>query len=837
MNFPQTTAVHKKLESGLDVLVHEDHSHPVVSLQIWVETGSMHELPHPGAGISHLLEHMVFKGTKSFTGEVLANRVEELGGAWNAYTTYDRTVYYLDGPAVAAQEFLKLLFELVYLPTLPESEYNMERDVIRREIAMGNDDAGSVGWEQLLATAYQSDSRRFPIIGELSRFDDISHAEMVEYHSGRYTFDNSFIVLSGDLNPQELMADISTLAGAVPARRLRDVAIPTEKPLAAPIKALREFPIPMCKTSTIWPIPSLGHPDIVALEILSSVIGGARSSELYQTLREKEELALNLSSWCWTPKVGEGFFSISTEALPDKFTELNEALLTLLKSLDFGGLEDDLKRAKKQTWVSQLGTLTTVSGRASDIASNWFETRNVDFTRLYLEELEKVTVQDLERVANLYIIGRPYVSSSLVPEGFTVGAAEEITQAKEGIQPTREELSNGLPLILGVDHKLPTLNFELIFKGGNALETEEQEGIGSLYSVLLGKGTQKHSAEEFVLALDQIGASLSFSGGNNTFIVSGFCLTQDFEALCELTIEALSLPLFDEDQLEKERSLLLSKIQESAQDPLRLAFWHSRRVLFDGSPYRFSRLGSEEAMSKIQVKDLKRYHAQLISEGQATLSVFGDISEEQYAVIERIFSQLPYQDKSFEIPEANYGSGKFEVSLDKEQAIIVVAYPGATVNCDDSHALEVIQDYLSSMAGPLFTELREERGLAYFVSCNQFLGVNTGMFSFYIGTDPSRKDEVLEELQKLIEKIVKEGISEKELERVKTGLAASNAKQDQTHPNQARAHGLNILFGKGLEHRAEVRQKMQDLTVGEVSECLNKYFSGVNPVITIVSPS
>ena len=148
----------------------------------------------------------------------------------------------------------------------------------------------------------------------------------------------------------------------------------------------------------------------------------------------------------------------------------------------------------------------------------------------------------------------------------------------------------------------------------------------------------------------------------------------------------------------------------------------------------------------------------------------------------------------------------------------------------------MIQDYLSSMAGPLFTELREERGLAYYVSCTQFFGVNTGMIMFYIGTDPQRKEEALEEMQILLAKIVKEGITQKELDRVKAGIATSHAKQDQSHSSQARAHGLNILFGRGLDHRNTERQKMIDVTVSEVSECLKKYFSDVDPVVTVVSP-
>ncbi len=835
MIFPKTKGFKKELENGLDVIFHEDHAHPLVSLQIWVETGSMHELPYPGAGLSHLLEHMVFKGTKSYSGDVLANRVEELGGSWNAYTTYDRTVYYLDGPSTAAKELLHMLFELVYLPSLPEQDLEMEKEVIRKEISMGMDDPNSVGWEELMKTAYQTDSRRFPIIGYRERFDAITHEEMVNYHEGRYTFDNSFIVISGDVNSEELLKGLAEHALQVPPRRLQEVALPTETALSVDVIAQKEFPIPICKSTRMWHIPKAGHPDFLPLETLASVIGGARSSSLYQNLREGNGLALNLSAWCWHPKNKSGMFAISTEALPEKHEPLSEAILEEIRVLDFSAMEEALKRVKKQAVVSQISTLRTVEGRAKDLGSNWFETRNLDFTRLYLEQVQKVTVADLERVANKYLRDTPTASFSLVPEGLSSEKETLNDAGKEKILPELSYLKNGLPLIIGRDANLPTISFQLIFKGGNTIHTEELEGIGALHSILLGKGTQKRNAEEFVSLLDGIGASLSMSHGNNTFIVSGFCLEEDIQALCELATEALTEPLFDEAQMIKEKDLLLAKIKESSQDPLRLAFWHCRRNLLQGSPYRLSQLGSLESIEAISKNDLVKYHKTLIEHNEATLAVFGEVKGAHLDLLENTFGKLSYNKVTAKLPMPQFGAGRIDVELEKEQAVVVISYPGASIGSEDTSSLELIQDYLSSMAGPLFTELREEKGLAYYVSCNQFFGVNTGMFSFYIGTSPERKEEAVEELQFLIAKIVGRGISQDELERVKAGLVTQNAKQDQSHSSQARTHGINVLFGKDLNYRNEERERMKNLTIKEVSDCLKKYFSDALPLITVVS--
>ena len=171
--------------NGFTTVVAPQQAFPLVSLQVWIETGSIHEGEHLGAGLSHLLEHMVFKGTDEFSARRLNERVPELGGMWNAYTSTDRTVFYIDGPAAHWREFLHLLAQLTLHPAFPREEWERERDVIRREMSMYNDDPQDTAYHALIRTLFKVAPRRLPVIGTRSAFDSLSYEDMVDYHRSR----------------------------------------------------------------------------------------------------------------------------------------------------------------------------------------------------------------------------------------------------------------------------------------------------------------------------------------------------------------------------------------------------------------------------------------------------------------------------------------------------------------------------------------------------------------------------------------------------------------------------------------------------------------------------
>ena len=277
MNFPKTDATVHTLENGLTVILDADSSAPVISTQVWVETGSVHEGEFLGAGISHLLEHMVFKGTKSFDSESLSQTVQGAGGQWNAYTTFDRTVYYIDGPAEGGSTFLQVLLEMVFQPSFPEDEFEKEKDVIRREIDMGMDDADSRASRQLFDTAFANDDRKQPVIGHLELFNKISREDMKQYHRTRYTTENAFVSISGDFDKSEILKELEDLTKEI-GRSFTHPAQPAMEPEQQGARAATmHFNVPSTKYTLAWQAPALEHPDSPALDLASSILGGGRS--------------------------------------------------------------------------------------------------------------------------------------------------------------------------------------------------------------------------------------------------------------------------------------------------------------------------------------------------------------------------------------------------------------------------------------------------------------------------------------------------------------------------------------------------------------------------------
>ena len=837
MQFPATDASLHTISNGLTVIMQVDQTAPVVSAQCWVATGSQHEEHFSGSGLSHLLEHMVFKGTDSFPGAELATRVNSAGGQWNAYTSLDRTVYYIDGPSTSCDTFVHILFELAFLPSFPEEDFETEREVIRREIDMGRDDPDSAASQLLFRTFFQHDPRRHPVIGHRRLFDALSYEDMMNYHRRRYLPSNSIFVLSGDFDRTAVLANLEQMSERLPGRALSRVNGLQEPRQLGRREARQPFAIPVSKTTLAWQTPGLDHPDAPALELLSGVLGGGRSSYLYRRFHEQEGLAHYIGTWAWSPAGGPGMFSISAEVDHDQRDRLEQAVLAELTPALEGELQPALDRARRQVFASQFKTLATASGRAADLASNWHEARNLDFTRDYLDLLDQVTPNDLVRVAHHYLRPDGLTITSLDPT--EAHAPAHVTRpGKAPGEITTRTLDNGLTLVLRPDPRVPTVHFQGVFRTGRLAETPGNCGINPLHASLLTRGTTDHPGGEFARAVDSLGATVRASAGNNTSIVSSFCLQPDLAAVLGLSGEALSAPAFQEDTLAREREIQRTDLREAMEDPLRTAFRLLRSTLFGDRHYGLPRLGTEESLEKLDRQALLDHHHRFMTRQNGVLAVFGDIDPDATVdLCEGIFASLPEGSAS----EAASGTGQEtnsgEVSrrLAKEQAVIAIGYPGAHITSEDIPALELIHEYCANMAGPLFTRLREELGLAYYVNATQFHGLGAGLFSFYVGTAPDQADVARRELLAQIEILTQEGIPENPLAHAKTSVLASDALENQSNHSMAQICALNTLFGLGPLHHLEHAERVKSLTGEEILATARRYF-GRDPVIATVSP-
>src|SRR5246500_1042952 len=211
MAFPPSTAQKWILPNGLTIIVQEDHSAPVASVQAWCATGSIYEDQHLGAGLSHILEHMLFKGTKTRSTNEIAQKIQDVGGYINAYTSFDRTVFWIDVPKDGALTALDILADAMMNSTLPAQEYAKEQEVIRREFAMGMDDPDRTITHLLFATAYQRHPYRLPVIGLIDIYNQLTHQQVTEYYKARYVTNNLTFIVVGDVSAPEVRKKLEDL--------------------------------------------------------------------------------------------------------------------------------------------------------------------------------------------------------------------------------------------------------------------------------------------------------------------------------------------------------------------------------------------------------------------------------------------------------------------------------------------------------------------------------------------------------------------------------------------------------------------------------------------------
>lgn len=837
MNFPKTTASVESLGSGLDTILDSTPGSPVISAQIWVATGSMHESALAGAGVSHLLEHMVFKGTDRFTGEELSQEVQAAGGQWNAYTTYDRTVYYIDGPADSLDLFLSALIEMTFRPSFPEDEYEKEKDVIRREIAMGQDDPDSVSHELLFRTLFTKDQRRQPIIGHLDLFDSVTYEQMVTYHHARYRPDNAFLVLSGGFEKKSAREIINReLEKGLRPFSLFPVTIASEPAQMGTRRASKSFAIPATHFSMTWKAPDLGHPDTTALELLGIVLGGGRSTPLYRVIREELGLVHSIGSYAWITPESPGVFSVSAEVEPKNVEALEMEILNQISLLSDRDLETELNRARRQLASQQFKTLATASGRASDLASNWHQTRNLDYTGDFLEHLEKITTADIHRVIETWINPESLSVVTLVPED-SDSVENEASESAELSEVSEYTLSNGLRVILQRDPRVPVVHGNLALLAGCLSETPETAGLNGLLASNLLKGTSTHSANEIAETLEDLGASIRPSAGNNTLMLSSYCLRDDLNPVLGLLSEIISEPIFPEDALEREKAAIISRIKESLHDPASLAFRKLRHHLWNGDGYGVPSSGTLESLTALTREDILAHHNSSFCAENLVFSLFGDIDiEKTLAQLESTLGKLPAGEAP-QAPEIKPShSGEHALTLDKEQAVIAIGYPGLSATDPRRFALELLHSYCSDMAGPLFTRIREELGLAYFVSSSMFLGVNTGLLAFYLGTAPEQLELARKELTAEIEKIATNGIPDDRLASVKANARAAQALQNQSAKSRSSMAALDVLLGHSATHHLEQDQLMDAVTADDIRVIAAELLQDNLATIITVSP-
>lgn len=839
ITFPPSTAQKRILANGLTLIVQEDRSAPVVSVQAWCGTGSIDENAHLGAGLSHILEHMLFKGTKTRGSSAIAQKIQDVGGYINAYTSFDRTVYWIDVPKAGAGVALDVLSDTMMNSILPPDEYAKEQEVIRREFAMGMDDPDRMAGQLLFATAFQRHPYRLPVIGQLEIFNQLTQEQVMQYYKTRYVPNNLTFIVVGDVDAEAVSQQLDVFFKDYPAKSLQPVYIPAEPSQLGPRIVHQEFVTELTRLSLAWHIPEITHPDVPALDLLSTILGDGRSSRLYRRVREEAGLAFGVSAFSYTPG-DPGLLGIDATVEPAKREATQELVLKIVAEIKEAGVTaEELAKAKKISLSHHLGSLTTMRGQASDLGSNWFLTRNLNFTREYLTAVQEITGEDIRRVAARYLTGDNLTIVSLNPKGSLAAKAETTPFIVAG-EIQKIELSNGMRLLVREDPRLPLVSMVAVFRGGLLAETPQTNGITHLMAKALLKGTKTRNAEQIADTIEAVGGSIGSDAGNNSFSVSLDVTQPDFKLGAELLADVLLNATMPEKAIAREKEVQFAGIKEDEEQLTTVARNILREALFAGHPYALRGKGSAESVERLSQKDLLAFRDRYLVARNGVISVFGNV---QAAEAKQIFEQALSGMKSGQLaltdapkPSPLAGTIPVESLKEKAQGVIMVGYRGADMFSPDRYALELIDEASSDLGSRFFVRIREQMGLAYYVGASQMQGLVPGLFLFYLGTDPKKIEWVKTALLDEIDKLAAEGLTIDELARAKKKLLGQMQIANQSNDSFGYMAALDELYGLGFAHYKSFERDVEAVTLEDVKRVAARYFQKQPYVLATVRP-
>ncbi len=829
------------LDNGLTIIVREDHSAPVVSAQAWCMAGSIHEGKWLGAGLSHVLEHMLFKGTTTRPGSRIDQEVQEAGGYMNAYTSFDRTVFHIDVPNTGVNVALDILCDIMQHATLPPDELEKEKQVIVREMDMNVDDPHRRASRRLFETAYTKSPYRFTVIGYPDIFHELKREDVQDYYLEKYSPNNVFYVVVGDIRSDEVVARVREAYAQAKARSIPPLVLPEEPRQTAFREVVEEAPIELGHVHLAWHIPELRHPDVPLLDVLSALLGNGRSSRLYQQVREAKALVHSIDAWTYSPGA-PGLFGVSLTADPGKLSAARDAIFAEIEKMKTAPVSAaELRKAVKQFVAGTLSSRKTMQGQAQDLGGSWLAANDLNFSERYLAAVKAASPAAVQRVARTYLPPENLTLYSLLPAGAAPKSAAQPVSLRE--HPIRKfALPNGLRLLVKEDHRLPFIEFRAVFQGGVLAESPATNGITQLMGKMLLKGTRTRSAEAIAREIESVGGSIDSYGGNNSFGVNAEVLSSDFTTGLRLVADVLQTPAFPAPALDREREVQLAGIRAQKDQLLQSASKLMRRALFGETGYGLDALGSETVVQHLQVPALKEFHRRFAVPNNCVLAVYGDVEPEKVrAAVRKAFARWkPASGNSRVILESGQqtlDSMKRVTELrEKKQAVLLLGYLGTTLLDPDRYALDLLQEACSDLGSRLFLRIREKLGLAYYVGAQNFTGLVPGYFAFYAGTTPEKADLVEQEFLSEAELLRSDGLTEEELKRAKAKLIGQKKIARQDLGGLAMLTALDELYGLGYTHSDHDDAIYEAVTLEQVKAAAHKYLRPEGAVIATIKP-
>jgi zinc protease len=859
-----------QLKNGMKVLFLESHKSPVVSVQMWVKTGSADEKKGE-EGISHFIEHLVFKGTRKYGVGQIASTVEGSGGELNAYTSFDQTVFYVTISKQFTDVALDVISEMMGFPTFDSQEIDNEREVVIEEIKRGQDSPGRRSSQLLFTNVFRKHAYGIPVIGYDKVVRKVSTKKIRDYYQSRYVPANMFLVVAGDFESKEMKKKVEDLFGSFKAFKLRKVARkkePSQKNIRIKVE---ETKFEQTSGYLTWRIPNVKHKDIAALEVLSAILGQGDSSRLMQTLRIRQPLTNGVGSFSYSMQ-DDGLFAVSLSLEKENLQPALEALTPeIVRLIEETPTAAEMQKAITNFASHEVYSMETVDNIARKAGGDEFYYNDHDHYRKYMKEVYSLKPEDIQKAAKKYFKPETFSvslmtnmnkkeaetilknfakdlkkslttakpkkekSAKFAPKKFVISTAT----SKSAPQTEKITLKSGATLIVREQRDTPYVAMKAAALGGVRVENDNQNGLTEIFSRNWLSGSKKFTEDQINLTVDEMAAGISAFGGRNSVGLSMDYLSPFEDKMLEIFTDSLLNPMFPEQIIEREKLIQKNQIKARNDNPAQICVMNFMKEIFKGHPYSRDLLGSEASINSISQNNLKKYFDTIAQAKNLTFCVVGDVKTDKWVkTLEEITSHLPKGQRisnSFAVQPMTESKHLFS-ELKKEQSHIIVGYRGLTLQSQERYTLEVIQSILSGQGGRLFLELRDKNSLAYSVSPMHMEGIECGYFGGYIGCSPEKSEKAISMLKQEFQKLVETKVGEEELTRAQRYLIGRHDIELQRKSTICNAILFDDIYGLDYRESLDVADKYFAVTPSDIQDLAKKIFSQPS-IISLVGPT
>jgi zinc protease len=832
------------LANGLTVIVQENHVAPVATVRCFVKnTGSVYEGKNLGAGISHVLEHVAAGGsTFRRTEKEITKIIDSFGGATNAFTSNDMTVFFVDCPAKETMTAIDLVADSMQHVKFEPAEFERELKVVRRELADDEVDRQHVLMDTLDQTIYMVNPARYPVIGYLDVLNQTTNQTIMDFYHDRYVPNNQVFVVVGDIRTGEVLDQVAKQYAGTPRGRETYIALTDEPEQLTPRQAVREMDGATCDMVLAWPTVKLSHPDMYALDVAAYVIGEGESSRLVRDLKYERQLVLSVGTASQTPDYVRGYFAVTAVCQPPQQAKAVEEILREVYRLrDELVAPAELEKAKKQKAVEMVLGQQTVQQAALSLGRDLLSAGDPQFEKVYVENIQKVTAEQIRDVARRYFVPQRLNQVTIFPPG----AAPRETEKKSGggagdIKSLR--LPNGLRVLIKRHSHLPMVNIQAAALCGSLADSEETAGRAALVAAMLDQGTADHSAQQIAEYFDSIGTNFTAESGRFTIFAGLTAMREDFPKAAALFAECVNRPAFPQDEFKQNQTLALGAIARRNDNPQAQIAEFFYDNLPAKSPYHVLTDGKTKTVDRLTAKDLREYHAKYFVPNNMIVTVFGDIDpDEASALVTRLFGQLKPDPKFEKLSFAGNSSIPKTIALHtdtgKPTGMIWLGYSAPGIFDKEDYAAMVLLNAITAgysyPGGWLHNELRGE-GLVYFVHAFQITGPVPGYFAVLAQTLPEKVDEVVKRILANIDKAKAGNIGEDEFRVAVDRVTSLHAQENTTIAAQAKLAALYELYGLGYDYDKTFDARIETVKLDDVVRVARKYLG--NYILATMSP-